>query len=248
MSKYTTTVRFICEQAAGLTESGGFNDVLQILTDASPNVFNFVYPFWGSETQRRQFERKFLMHYYDYEIGLETVGLWKQKLQSKLYDIMPYYIELFKTTQEKFGIFDNVDYTITHEQTDDKTIHSETDIDTHNTSGNSGQSTISDTNRRLFQDTPQGSLTNLENEKYLTNATKVTDNQNIQYQDSGNVTGQQSTVGNGSDKLEREFTTTKKGTESGTSKAKLLTEFRNTIINIELQIIEECSDLFMMIF
>lgn len=43
MSKYTTEVRYICERAAGLDESKGFNDVSDILDKAVGKVFNFHF-------------------------------------------------------------------------------------------------------------------------------------------------------------------------------------------------------------
>ena len=39
MSKYTTEVRFICETAAGLSESVGFSDVESVLERAGQNLF-----------------------------------------------------------------------------------------------------------------------------------------------------------------------------------------------------------------
>ena len=44
MSKYTTEVRFICENAAGLTESKGYSKIDEILTESAPIIFNFEYP------------------------------------------------------------------------------------------------------------------------------------------------------------------------------------------------------------
>ncbi len=46
MSKYTTEVRSICEVAAGLTESLGYNSINDILKQAAPNVFNFDWPIF----------------------------------------------------------------------------------------------------------------------------------------------------------------------------------------------------------
>ena len=46
MSKYTTEVRFICEVAAGLTESAGSSKVDEIIAKAAPIVFNFDWPIF----------------------------------------------------------------------------------------------------------------------------------------------------------------------------------------------------------
>lgn len=94
MSKYTTEVRFIVENACGKVESEGYNSVNELLTQACPLVFDFDYPIFD-ENYRRVLERKILKHYYTREIGLETVGLWKLFLDRKLNEIMPYYNKLY---------------------------------------------------------------------------------------------------------------------------------------------------------
>ena len=43
MSKYTTEVRYICESEAGLTVSGGANEVENVIALAIPKVFNFDF-------------------------------------------------------------------------------------------------------------------------------------------------------------------------------------------------------------
>ena len=39
MSKYTTEVRFICEQKSGLTESVGFNNINNVLDKSWDKIF-----------------------------------------------------------------------------------------------------------------------------------------------------------------------------------------------------------------
>ena len=68
MSKYTTEVRFICEQASGLTESKGYNDTNSIIDLAIPKIFNFNFPIFD-EGYRGVLERKILKHFYTREIG-----------------------------------------------------------------------------------------------------------------------------------------------------------------------------------
>ena len=80
MSKYTTEVRFICEQASGLTESTG--DYKTVIERARTKIFDFDFPIY-KESYRSVLETKILKHYYTREIGLETVGLWKLKLNQK---------------------------------------------------------------------------------------------------------------------------------------------------------------------
>lgn len=114
MSKYTTEVRFICEEAAGLSESKGFADVNAIIQAAIPKVFSFNFPIYD-EQYRNVLCTKILMHYYTREIGEETVGLWKLRLNTRLNEIMPYYNKLYETERLKINPLINVDYTTSHQ-------------------------------------------------------------------------------------------------------------------------------------
>ena len=113
MSKYTTEVRFLCESAAGKTESKGFSSIAEILSVAAPRVFNFTFPIFD-ESYRLPLEIKILRHYYTREICEETVGLWKLRLQDKLNVIMPYYNQLYESELIKFNPLYDVDLTTEH--------------------------------------------------------------------------------------------------------------------------------------
>lgn len=113
MSKYTTEVRFICEEAAGLTSSVGYLGVNDVINTALPKVFNFEFPIFD-EAYRPILEKKILKHYYTREIGLETVGLWKLFLDTKLNEIMPFYNQLYKSELLEFNPFYDIDLTRDH--------------------------------------------------------------------------------------------------------------------------------------
>ena len=53
MSKYTTEVRFICEEAAGLDKSAGYNDVNEVVQAAYPKIFDPTLVFFNEETKTR---------------------------------------------------------------------------------------------------------------------------------------------------------------------------------------------------
>lgn len=113
MSKYTTEVRFICEEAAGLEESKGYNDVNEIVQTAYPKIFDSSLVFYNEETRTRLLP-KILLHYYQREIGFETVGLWKLKLNQKLREILPYYNQLYASEDLQYNPLQNVDNVHTH--------------------------------------------------------------------------------------------------------------------------------------
>lgn len=113
MSKYTTEVRFICEEAAGLDESKGYNDVNEIVQTAYLKIFDNSLVFYNEETKARLLP-KILLHYYQREIGFETVGLWKLKLNQKLREILPYYNQLYASEDLEYNPLHNVDNIHTH--------------------------------------------------------------------------------------------------------------------------------------
>lgn len=247
MSKYTTQVRFICETAAGLTDSVGFNGINEVIQKAIPNVFNFDFPIYD-ESYRNVLCTKILRHYYTREIAAETVGLWKLWLDTRLNEIMPYYNQLYKSAMIDFNPMYDVDLTTEHTKTFDGSTNVTGDS-SENNSGNSGTNTNTEnenTTRNLFSDTPQGSLENVENETYLTNATKIAENgnniSNTDYEFNSDR------VVNRSDKTiaknTEDYIQTIKGKNGGTSYSKRLQEFRDTFINIDTMIIGELSDLF----
>lgn len=239
MSKYTTQVRFICETASELTESAGFNSVNDIIQDAIPKVFNFDFPIYDEE-YRNVLCWKILKHYYTREIGAETVGLWKLWLDTRLNEIMPYYNQLYKSAMIEFNPMYDIDLTTTHTRDNEGVTNFE-----GNNAGDSKQVTNSSNDsvgRNLFSDTPQGALDNIENETYLTNATKVTN--------SGNAEGEATNEFKGNSNSETAVTSTEEylqkiqGKSGGASYSKRLQEFRSTFLNIDAMIIDELKDLF----
>ena len=113
MSKYTTQVRFICETCAKLTESGGFNNVEDILDKSWDKIFG-DFPIFD-EHYRAELCKKILRHYYTREICCETVGRWKLFLSDKMKNIMPYYNQLYQSELLTIQPLVSVNKTVTHE-------------------------------------------------------------------------------------------------------------------------------------
>lgn len=138
MSKYTTEVRYICEQANGLDSSVGFADVDQIIAGAIPSVFSFDFPVFDP-SYKSVLCTKILRHYYTREIGFETVGLWKLKLQTKLNEIMPFYNQLYESELIKFNPLYDSDLHTTHvgdKSSENNREESKTGISSGNSSTN----------------------------------------------------------------------------------------------------------------
>ena len=271
MSKYTTELRCICETYAGCKSSAGGDKIETIIQDAIPHIFNFNYPIFDAD-YRNVLETKIIKHYYTREISEETVGLWKLRLNTKLNEIMPYYNQLYKSELLEFNPFYDVDLTRDHnvqnnnnkndvlESTGDNVITSKGTASNDSTSNSNTTSNFEEDNtqRTLYSDTPQGSLSNVDNETYLTNATKVignktnesnvddvtdstnkTESENVNSEKLKTNTKESSTMKNTEDYLEHV-----KGKQGTLSFSKMLLEFRETFLNIDNMILEELSSLF----
>lgn len=239
MSEYTTEVRFICELNAGLSSSKGFNDVDAILTASAPKIFSFDFPIFD-EAYRLTLEKKILKHYYTREICEETVGLWKLRLDAKMNEIMPYYNQLYESARLEFDPLLDVNYRREGEKHDAGEFENTGNGESTNDGHSNGRNSRTDYN--LFSDTPQGALTGVESEEYLTSATKDTaSGENHNSSDSHTVN---SSTNSGSNSTDGDYWETIKGKMGGTSYSKMLQEYRKTFLNIDMMVIDELSTLF----
>lgn len=282
MAKYTTEVRTICEFYANqkTPEPSNFASVDSTIQAAIPNIFTFTFPIFD-ESYRVPLETKILRHYYTREIGLETVGLWRMKLETKLNEIMPYFNQLYKSELLEFNPFYDVELGTTrnneHKQIEnatenaDATSKSETDTtqttkdtiaDTDNTTIDSTV-TRANTEKNAYSDTPQGQVSNVDNYTYLTNyrnvnnsgtdSTDETNNRTYNRKADGTLAGNITNNSSSTNEVQnnKNITSTddyiekvsgKRGTSSYSS---MLKEFRETFLNIDMQVIDSLSDLFM---
>lgn len=224
MSHWTTEVRFICETALDNEESLSGSDVESICNAAWTEIF------WDSlelfdATYKSVLFPKILLHYYTREIGFETVGLWKLKLNTKLKEILPYYNKLYESELLKFDPMHNVDLERTH------IVQHVGEDEGADVRQNKNDGTV----RNLYSDTPQGALNGVESEEYLTDARKVTT-------DNSDTTVGQSNGRNSYTDVYQELLA---GNNGSSNYAKLLRDFRDSFLNIDMMIINELSGLFM---
>ena len=246
MSKYTTEVRFICETASGLNESKGYTDVDTIITNAIPKIFTFTFPIFD-ENYRTVLEKKILKHFYTREICEETVGLWKLRLDTKLNELMPYYNKMYNSELLEFNPLYTANLTRTN-KTDyesNRDTSNSGNVNSTNSSNGNGNGTNNNTSIDLYSDTPQGSLTGVENETYLTNARKATDNATSSSTTTNSSTGNITNSGSGTDALNstENYLETVIGYE-GKDASELLLKYRETFLNIDVMILKELEDLF----
>lgn len=267
MAEYTTQVRTICESLAGLTESTGFDDIDDIIEDALPHIFDFEFPIFD-EAYRSVLETKIIRHFYTREIGLETYGLWKLKLCTKLNEIMPYYNKLYNSELYTYNPLYDVNMTTTN--VGQKTGET-TDINSSKLSGEHSRQnenntvgsteSIGDRNtvdRNLYSDTPQGALTGVDQENYLTNVRKIvgidatTEKGNSTATSLDKQTGSDNQASNstnlGKSKNTEDYVMHVIGKTAGSDYAKMIKGFRDNLLNIDMDIIRDLEPLFMLIW
>lgn len=242
MSKYTTEIRFICETLSGLDESTDGASVEEIISSARTKVFDFEFPIFDTE-YLPVLETKILKHYYTREIGLETYGLWKLKLNTKLNEIMPYYNKLYFSELLEFNPLWDTDYTRDGSESLSQSESTSNSLSTSESDSTSSSSQGSEWN--LYQDTPQNQLSDVQNYAYLTNATNNKNNGNASASQDRRTASTESGLRQAYDTkgyLERV-----KGYKNN-NPSKLLEDYRDTFLNIDMMIIRDLEELFMQLW
>ena len=192
------------------------------------NNFDFKmnsYPIFD-ENYRNTLNQNILYHYYENEIGFETAPLFRFYLNQKLNEIMPYYNELYKVQKKLIDenlLLNNVNLT--------ETLHGS------NTTKTSSTSQSLNKGKNLFQDTPQGNISQQDINAQNVYATNITLNDN-------SINDNSSANGSGTN----EYLKTIIGNNGGKFNIDVLNDIKNNLMNIDLMIINELNDLFMGIF
>lgn len=259
MSKYTTEVRFICETAAGLTESAGGDSVDTIIAEAAPKLFG-SFPIFD-EAYRSHLEELILRHYYTREIAYETAALWKLNLTTRMREIMPYYNKLYDSERLNFNPLYTMYYkTVSHiddlKNESGQIINGGRDQMSH-TGSDKYVEERNDDHWNLYSDTPQGGVNGIRNASdpslstngYLTNATRDLSGDEDGHTGTNEYNSQQ-TTNYGRTTLDSRQADNDTDTVSetygyqGRSAAELLKLFRDTFLNIDMMIIHDLEDLF----
>ena len=233
MSKYTYQLRNVIlftsleEVKSWLTDYNLADyltsDQLEVVTEAG--LFN-----------KDKLADRIINHYYMREIGLETIGLFKLKIKTKLDLLMEKYAPLIYTNSIEYDLLVNEDYTETFNRTT-----SGTDSNTNSSTG-TNSTTSSGSDLTVSSDTPQGQIskTTILAGQYATN-TAASENTGTSTT-SDSVTNQSSGTNSGTETFTRHV----KGNHgiSATYQA-MIKQYRDNIITIYNDIINDLNDLFM---
>ena len=274
MSKYTTEVRYICEVNSGLDESVGYNDVDNVIANSRAKIFDFSYPIFDdnykSVLETKILKHYYTREIGAETVGLWKLWLNARMNEIMPYYNKLYQSELIQFDPMKdYDIAKDG-----NKNGDSETVNSGNDITRaigsgERTSGTEygGRDTSNTADVRklnrwdMYSDTPQGDIIAMDNDeyRYLTNARHITEDGTGSNKTDVKDYGQ--TVDVNDEYTDDSTTTTTHGKKvnfesteeylehisgkmSGTSYSKLLQEYRETFLNIDMLIIRDLGDLF----
>lgn len=228
-----------------------------------------TYPLYQRKSQeeyiptyiptREELNNKILNYYKYREIGQETFGRWLFELETALKEIMPYYNQLYFSADQDFNITYNVDYrrTIDRNKEENSSSNSQSQTSTTATDETETESSVNGYGKTLHADTPQSQLNSYTAQQInsVNYASDITWNNNTS-SDTASSSGESSTSGTSSvantgTGSETEGTVeTTKGNFGVVSAQDLILKYRQTILNIDQQIINDprIQELFMLVY
>lgn len=187
---------------------------------------------------REELNNKILNHYRFREIGVETFGRFLFELRTAMEEIMPRYNQLFYSADQDFNPIYNVDYK--------KTILGSQNTTSNTSSTGTDNTTNEEFTKGVNSKTPQDALNigerGIDDVEYADDATWG--------KSSGGTNATSTTAGNTSSNGSNSSIETTKGNFGVVSAQDLIIKYRETIINIEQEIINDprIKELFMLIY
>lgn len=230
MSTFTTEVRWVCESKSGFSIDQLPNkSVDQIIDAAWDKIFDFTFDFYNA-TWNAAIAKFILKYYYTREIGSETVGLWKLRLNTRCAEISGKYKRMIAALEAlepadfssnyKFAGYNNRTDDLTSTRTDD--LKQETEAES----------------KDKYSDTPQNGLSSVEDGSYLTSY------RNVETSDTVENTGTQKKEDTGTQK----FSYGENGYKGAETVAERVANLNWDRFNVLEQIAKEFSDCFMLLW
>lgn len=271
---------------------------LREILDAGVKLWDFDYPTYYQGAEKEAFEQKVIDHFYFRQIGAETVGRFLHYFRRTVREIMPYYIQRYKSVElmdnpeirplENYNMIEEFSAEGSEDETRSGTTggnSSGTETRTGSTgattestgtsSGTGSKSTTESTkDTSVHSDTPQGQLSmtiaadGSATLAYASDLTQqVTNGSGSESSEASESTTQSSeTTGTTSETSETSGTTSGTSSETGaktstdthrltrrgnigvTTYAQLLEGYRETFLNIDMEVIDELEICFLGVF
>lgn len=241
------------------------------LISSGMDLWNFDYPSFYQGEQKQKFEQKVIDHFWFRQIGAETPGRFLHFFKRTMREIMPYYIQRYKSVEmmndPEIKPLDN--YNMIEEYTSTAKNANTTESESEDTATSKGSENVvggSGTAEKVTEvhsDTPQGKL-NISIPAYplaentaetISSASDVRQNLNgSQTTENHDTTTNSTNTGSSkaTAKVEGDSTETHRLTRHGnigvTTYAQLLEGYRQTFLNIDMEIIGELESCFLGVF
>ena len=205
--------------------------------------FNYKYYMYGLveneiyEQRKKEFEQKFLETYYFDEIGYKTPAMFKQRLKYYLDRGFKVWHERYKTELEVEK--QNINFLLNKDLTEERTTEGNATGNSTTNSTSTGNSTNKANNKNTVNDTPDTRFSTTENF-----ATSITTDETTTNSENREI-GETTSTSNQNNIVKDTFIS--KGNIGITSSAELLQKWREVIIDIDNEIIEEAEKFFMQI-
>lgn len=202
------------------------HEVMQLEHD-SGNGFRIglaSYPIWKPE-YRDDLNRKIIAHYWNREIGLETISQFVFNLQRRMNEIMPLYNQVYRSTEIEFDPLATVNLVTEREDTGKENA----------TGSNTSESKVKSGSeaRTVNSEFPQGQLS--RSGDYATSASDAASGSESDTDAKGESDSETITSAEGTSRTS--------GFQGAASD--LLLRYRATLLNVDMMIIAELADLFM---
>ena len=226
MSNYTIELRFL------------ENPPMSKLFDFSYNYYmKDLVPEEVYQQKKKDFENKFLEFYYFDEIGYKTPDRFKQRLKNYLDMGFKVWNERYKTEIEVEK--QKINFLLNKDLIEERITEGNATGNSSTTSTSTTNSNTTANNKNIVNDTPDTRFTSTEN--FATSIT--TDETTSNSSNTGN--GETTNTSNQNSNVNERFTS--KGNIGVTSSAELLEKWREVIIDIDNEIIENADMFFMQI-
>lgn len=233
LSKYTTTIKDICESFIPSQELWNIDLSVQKIIDKSKNkFFDFDFPFYSNNVKDLdEFKTYFLLRYWNNYIGFETLGMWKTAFITKMHELIPYYTKLYDAIQHD-NPFTNINITITEaEKENEKTTTNSTDAGESEVKNNQNYQNID-------SDNPQVTVATQDYASSMSRGETVNNTK---------TTAKNNHAGNDNKDSKRDRDTKETGLR-GKSTSEAIAEYREQIQNINRELVEACRDLFLKVW
>lgn len=224
MTVYTMTLDEVIEHYDITTTLDDYTGITNISVEDAKLLGLGYFPIFDND-YRAPLMGKIIDHFRNREIGYESLGTWRLGMRRKLNEIMPYYNQLYLSTQISFDPLATVNLHTVIANTQTQAITNATTSHSANETANASRSVTSAT--------PQTMLSG--NGDYATGAADVNGTGTGTADATDNTTSNTDAGGNGTTDI-----TGFQGIASA-----LLMQYRESLVNIDLSVIRELEEMFM---